>query len=262
MHPPVMKRFLSHCLLIIVVLSFNFSCRSVYRGHSLHYKNYQINEAVQKDSSLLALMRPYGDSVNQTMNEVIGFVDLSLIKKKPEGTLGNFMADAYFIMAGEKFNMKIDAAFMNDGGIRLDELAAGPVTRGKIFELMPFDNILIIQKIKGSVLQEFLNLIATQRGWPVAGITMQIKDLPAGQAGKKAINVFIDGQPLDTNKIYTTVNSDFIANGGNNADMLKQIPQINNGYLVRDALFDYIKKLERQGKKISAKIENRVTHVQ
>lgn len=189
------------------------------------------------------------------MNEVIGFVELSLIKKKPEGTLGNFMADAYFIMAGEKFNMKIDAAFMNDGGIRLDELSAGPLTRGKIFELMPFDNILIIQKIKGTVLQEFLDLIATQRGWPVAGITMQIKD-------KKANNVFIDGQPLDTNKIYTTVNSDFIANGGGNADMLKTIPQINNGYLVRDALFDYIKKLKSQGKQISAKIENRVTNAQ
>lgn len=255
MHPPFMKKFLSHCLLIIFVLSLNLSCSTVYRSHSLYYKNYQINEAVQKDSSLLALMQPYEDSVNHTMNEVIGFVELSLIKKKPEGTLGNFMADAYFIMAGEKFNMKIDAAFMNDGGIRLDELAAGPLTRGKIFELMPFDNILIIQKIKGTVLQEFLDLTATQRGWPVAGITMQIKD-------KKAINVFIDGQPLDTNKIYTTVNSDFIANGGNNADMLKPISQINNGYLVRDALFDYIKKLERQGKKISAKIENRVTHVQ
>lgn len=51
----------------------------------------------------------------------------------------------------------------------------GDVTRGRIFEIMPFDNLLILQKLKGTVLQEFLDIIATDGGWPVAGITMQIK---------------------------------------------------------------------------------------
>jgi hypothetical protein len=30
--------------------------------------------------------------------------------------------------------------------------------------------------------------------------------------------------------------------------MLRQIPQITNGYLMRDALFDYIKKLKTEEK--------------
>jgi 2',3'-cyclic-nucleotide 2'-phosphodiesterase (5'-nucleotidase family) len=84
---------------------------------------------------------------------------------------------------------------------------------------------------------------------------MQIKD-------KKAVNVMIGGKPLDVNLIYTTVNSDFLANGGDNADMLRNVPQISNGYLMRDAILDYIKKLKGQGKNISAKIENRVTNAQ
>jgi hypothetical protein len=41
--------------------------------------------------------------------------------------------------------------------------------------------------------------------------------------------------------------------------MLKSIPQENIGYLMRDALFDYIQK---QGKKIGAQLENRVAYVQ
>ena len=173
----------------------------------------------------------------------------------PEGSLGNFMVDAFFIMANQKYNTHIDAAFLNYGGIRLNQLPAGNVTRGKIFELMPFDNLLILQKLKGDVLQQLLDLIAAKGGWPLAGITMQIKD-------KKAINVMIGGKPIDMNATYTTANSDFMANGGDNADMLRPIPQITNGYLMRDAIFDYIKKLKRQGKNISANEENRVTNVQ
>lgn len=189
------------------------------------------------------------------MNDVVGIADITLEKKQPESTLGNFMTDAFFTMAEEKFNTKVDAAFMNYGGIRLTQLPAGNITTGKIFQLMPFDNLLVLQKLKGNVLQEFLNLVAAKGGSPVSGITMQIKD-------KKAVNVLVGGKPLDPEAVYTTVNSDFVANGGDNADMLRNIPQITNGYLMRDALFDYIKKQKSQGKNISAKIENRVTNAQ
>jgi 2',3'-cyclic-nucleotide 2'-phosphodiesterase (5'-nucleotidase family) len=204
---------------------------------------------------MTVLLRPYSDQVNKTMNEVVGIADVSLEKKQPEGTLGNFMTDAFFTMAREKYNTPVDAAFVNYGGIRLTQLPAGEVTTGKIFELMPFDNLLILQKMKGDVLQQLLDLAADRGGWPVTGIRMQIKN-------KKAINVMVGGKPLDPGATYTIVNSDFIANGGDNADMLRKIPQITNGYLMRDAIFDYIKKLKAAGKNISASLENRVTNAQ
>jgi 2',3'-cyclic-nucleotide 2'-phosphodiesterase (5'-nucleotidase family) len=172
------------------------------------------------------------------------------------------MADAFLYTAKEIFNIHVDAAFMNHGGIRLNQLPKGDVTTGKIFELMPFDNLLVIQKMKGSVLQEFLDLCASQGGWPVAGITMQIKNNPAGQTGKKAINVLIGGKPIDPEKTYSIINSDYVANGGSDAEMLKAISQISNGYLMRDALFDYIKWLKSQGKNINANIEKRVTYAE
>jgi 2',3'-cyclic-nucleotide 2'-phosphodiesterase (5'-nucleotidase family) len=84
---------------------------------------------------------------------------------------------------------------------------------------------------------------------------MQIKN-------KKAVNIMIGGKPLNRETIYTMANSDFIANGGDNAEMLRPIPQITNGYLMRDAIFDYIVKLKSQGKNINAKIENRVTNAE
>lgn len=240
--------------LLLIFIACN-SCNTTYQGQSLQYKSYRIANTQQQDSALLTFLKPYSDSVNNSMNGVVGIAEISLDKKQPESTLGNFMVDAFYTMAKEKYNTEVDGAFVNFGGIRLTQLPAGNVTRGKVFELMPFDNLLILQKLKGDVLQQLLDLTAGKGGWPTAGISMQIKD-------KKAINVLIGGKPLDPNKTYTIVNSDFIANGGDNADMLRPVPQITNGYLMRDAIFDYINKLKGQGKNISANIENRVTNAQ
>lgn len=246
--------------LCIVVIAFSLcltvlSCNTTYQSQSLQYQSYRINDSASKDSSFIVLLQPYSDKVNKTMNDVVGIADKELEKKQPESTLGNFMVDAFFVMAKEKYNTKADAAFLNYGGIRLNQLPAGKVTTGKIFELMPFDNLLILQKLKGDVLQKLLDLIAEQGGWPVAGITMQIKD-------KKAVNVMIGGKLLDPNATYTTVNSDFVGNGGSNAEMLRGIPQITNGYLMRDAILDYIKRLKDKGENINANIENRVINAQ
>ncbi|MBK9571101.1 MAG: 5'-nucleotidase C-terminal domain-containing protein [Chitinophagaceae bacterium] len=248
-----MKKNFSFIYFIIFLVCTGLSCNTSFRTQSLHYNKYSINDALAKDSSLLIFLQPYSNQVNKTMNEVVGIADMSLDKKQPECTLGNFMTDAFLAMAREKYATTVDLALVNFGGLRLNELPAGDVTNGKIFELMPFDNLLILQKVRGDILQQFLDLTAARGGWPVAGMTMQIKD-------KKAVHVLIGGTPLNPDVIYTIANSDFIANGGDNADMLRNIPQITNGYLMRDALFDYIKLLKSQGSNISANLENRVTH--
>jgi 2',3'-cyclic-nucleotide 2'-phosphodiesterase (5'-nucleotidase family) len=238
---------------LFILFWFFISCNTVYQAESLQYKSYRVAGTQQQDSSLLYMLKPYSDSINKSMNDIVGFADENLDKKQPEGPLGNFMVDAFLIMAREKYNASVDLAVLNNGGVRLTQLAAGPVTRGKVFELMPFDNLLILQKVKGDALQQFLDLAAAKGGWPVAGMTMQIKN-------KKAVNIMIGAKPLDMGTIYTIANSDFLANGGDNADMLRPIPQITNGYLMRDAILDYIVKLKSQGKNINAKVENRVTN--
>lgn len=250
-----MKKNPLFSIVFIILITTGFSCNTTYQSQSLQYKTYRINPEQKPDSALLDFLHPYSENVNKTMNDVIGVADVSMDKKQPECALGNFMVDAFITMAAEKYNTKVDAAVINFGGIRLTQLPAGNVTTGKIFELMPFDNLLILQKVKGDALQKFLDLSAEKGGWPWAGITMQLKD-------KKAINVKVGGVPLDPNALYTVANSDFLANGGDNADMLRNIPQVSSGYLMRDAIIDYIKKLKGQGKNISAKIENRVTHAQ
>ncbi len=230
------------------------SCKSTYQPQAVQYNSYRITQQTKQDNALLGLIQPYKDSVNKSMSNVVAVAGITLEKKQPEGTLGNVLADAMFIMAQRSYKMTIDAAFVNDGGIRLPVIAAGNITRGKIFELAPFDNIIVLQKINGKVLQQFVDHIADQwGGWPAAGITWQIKN-------KKAINVMIGGKPLDENKTYLIANNDYVANGGDDCIMLKGIPQINNGLVFRTALLDYFSQLNKEGKTITATIENRVTN--
>ena len=239
---------------LVILLIFSYSCSPVFKASSVQYKDYQV-ESQRKDSSLQTFLQPYSDSVNSSMNTVLGQLAVDLDKRQPESSLGNFMADAMKIMAEKYYKTTVDGAFINYGGIRLNAIKAGTITRGRIFELMPFDNIIILQKIKGTVLQEFLDHIVGRGGWPVAGITMQIKD-------KKAVNVLIAGKPIDPNMTYTIANSDYVANGGDNSEMLKVIPQINNGFLLRDALIEYVQSFTQKSQSITATIQNQVTNAQ
>lgn len=239
----------------LFAIVFSISCNLSYQPQSVQFKDYQVNQGNKQDSSIISLLKPYSDSVNNSMNEIIAVSDMELSKKQPEGTLGNLVADAMLAMGEKNYSMHVDAAFMNYGGIRLPSIPAGNITRGKVFELSPFDNALILQKISGKVLQEFLNHVATRGGWPCAGISMQIKN-------KKAVNITIGGQPLNESAVYTIANTDYVANGGDDCTMLKSIPQINNGYIFRDAVIGYFRGISASGKKISAKIENRVTNAE
>ena len=77
---------------------------------------------------------------------------------------------------------------------------------------------------------------------------------------KKAIQITIAGKPLDENAVYVIANSDYVANGGSGCDMLRNLAQTNKGYLIRDAIIDYIAEFTSQGKPIDPKSENRVVY--
>ncbi len=199
-------------------------------------------------------MLPYKQQLSSSLNEIIGFSTYGLYSKKIESPIGNFMADAMKNMAEQKFNKKITAAFINSGGIR-SNLPKGEITVNDVFNIMPFDNLIILQEVNGSVLKEFLQHACKMGGWPISkGASYIMKD-------RILVDVQIDGKPIIVDSVYIIANSDYIVNGGDNTTMLKKISKQNNNYLLRDAIIDYIRLLTQNGNTIDAKIENRITDV-
>jgi 2',3'-cyclic-nucleotide 2'-phosphodiesterase (5'-nucleotidase family) len=238
--------------LILITLFLHVSCNPAFRSASVQYGNYRIRQADNADAAINQLIKPYSDSINKSMNDVIGENATLLEKKSKKSELGYFMADAFLYMAKQKFSTNVDAAFVNHGGIRLNELTAGKITRGKIFELMPFDNLLVLQKVNGRILKQYLDTLALGDAVNLSGISMTISDT-------KAKNIMVGDRPLDENKDYILANSDYNIN---NSELLKSLPVQNIGYLQRDAIIDYVIMFSRNGKKISVENNNRVVYAE
>lgn len=239
--------------LILLILSVVIiSCSTTYTPQSVEYSDYRVQQGRITDSTIFHLLSPYRSRLQASMSEVIAQVGTNLEKRQPEGTLGNVMVDAMLITARKQYAKPVDAAFMNYGGIRLNQIAPGPLTRGKLYELSPFDNVVVLLDIEGKVLRQFLDHIAARGGWPVAGLRMSI-------AGNKAQNVVIGGKPLNDGARYTIAVLDYNANGGDDCYMLKNLPQQNNGMIFRDQLEQYFAQLQREGKSITASVEGRIT---
>ena len=82
-----------------------------------------------KQTALSAISSNPIPKVGETMNDVLAELGTTLKKEQPNGSLGNFLADAYLAMAQKKFDPAATVAFINNGGIRLNSLQAGPLRR-------------------------------------------------------------------------------------------------------------------------------------
>lgn len=235
----------------LIAVFFALSCNTSYKAESLRYSNYSVQQNSVESTSLTPIIKPYSDSITKLMNVVIGYNESQLEKKRQKNTLGFFMTDAFLEMARQKLDAKVDAAFMNAGGIRLPDLPAGAVTRGKVYELMPFDNLMVLLKVKGRLLKEYLDTLAANDGVIESGITMQITN-------KAAQQVVVGGNPLDLNAEYTIVHSDYVVS---NSSLLKGLNRNTNGYLLRDAIVDYIALNHNKGKKITVINTDRISYV-
>lgn len=234
--------------------SLLFSCSTRYQVVKSNRGEYAISKDVAPDSSVILKYMPYKLKMDSQMNAVLGQTDVALTKKSEggESLLGNFFADAALSEA-RKIDPKIDFAIPSTNGGLRNDLPLGAITLSNVFELMPFENELIVFTLKGSDVQSLLDFIAVSGGQPVSGISLKIAD-------KKPVNVQIGGQPFDINKDYRVLTSDYIAGGGDGLTSFKNpIDSKILGLKVRDALIRYIKEKQAAGEKISSKLDRRVS---
>jgi 2',3'-cyclic-nucleotide 2'-phosphodiesterase (5'-nucleotidase family) len=242
-------------ILVCAVAIFSNGCNKNYIPSDKKVIYHYITDTVSKDKTTEAHIVPYRDSLDKSMNTIIGIAGIDMPKGKPESLLGNFFCDALRNRATVYFNQPIDVCIMNYGGLRITSISKGSITIGKIYELMPFDNFLVLMKVPGKKLLPLLNHIAKEGGWPLSGVVMKIKD-------DAAIEVTINNEPFDTEKIYSLLISDYMADGGDKLDMLKGLSYDNSGVFVRDALTEYIIETEKTGKLIESKIEGRILYAE
>lgn len=207
------------------------------------------------DKNYNAYLQPFKQKVDTQMNVVIGQAAETMKGHAPESLLSNFSADVYLKAATDFQGEKVDIAIVNMGGLRT-LVPAGDIPIRKVFELMPFENELVLLWLKGDKLNELLQYFASMGGEGISGLRMEIKD-------GKAVNITIDGKPLDTTKVYSIATNDYLAGGNDKMVQLSQPEKrINTGIKVRAMLLNYIKTETKKGNKIQSKLDGRIRIVE
>ena len=202
-------------------------------------KNISINKELKDDEGFAKFIEPYTLKLNKEMNQKISYTQVNLTKEGDNSNLGNLLADYTFdgadVWTKANLNKNVDAALINIGGIRTT-IGKGDILLKNVFEVMPFENEVIIVKMKGSDVQGLFDYYAkTQVNNPVSHLYIETNN---GQLTKTLIN----GKVVDPNQDYYIATSDYLALGGDNMKFFSKGESIPTGIKLRDLFIDYFKK--------------------
>lgn len=204
-----------------------------YKWVSYNSRNMQVNSEIKPDPTISAILAPYKKHVHKVMDKVVGYSTGTFKKGLPDGTLENLVADAIRTAAGNITGKNIDIGVISNSGIQAG-LGKGKITLGMIYNVMPYNNHLVILSLTGKQVQALADEIAASNGEPVSGLRMSI-------INGKGEAVLIGSQTLHPDSVYTVATNDYLANGGGNLSALwKPKKRIDENLSIRKAITTYI----------------------
>jgi len=206
---------------------------------------------VPLDSAWTARMARWNAGVAPVAAQEIGTAGVALHRRPPETTIGDMICDAM------RADANVDFAFQNPGGMRAD-MEQGPITRGEVYAVMPFDNTIVTLSLTGAQVKLALEQsLHGNRVTQVSGLKYVIAAKPGGWQLTSV--TLLDGSPLDEAKTYTLAVNNFMASGGDQYDALAQSTnRTDTGRLIRDAMEKYIRDRCAGGKSLDVPGDGRI----
>ncbi len=241
---------------VVLLSSVLISCKTAVLSSSTAV-SLIVDDSLGVDSSIVETIAPYRKQLDSSMKEVIGYSETMLEKGMPESLLGNFLSD---LLIERVKSIYIDSmrslpvmSLLNNGGLR-SSLPRGEIMIENVFQLMPFDNEIVIIELKGSVLMKLFDIIAQKGGMPVGGLRLVLN-------ATSWTNAEIEGQVVDAEKNYILITSDYLATGGDGLSFLSDnVRYVQTGLLMRDVFISGIRDLTAQKKTINPKTDGRIRY--
>jgi len=234
----------THFIFLLYIFTF-WGCK---QGKSqlikIEGKQIQITDSLQSNTEIESFIKPYRNHIQKDLDSILAYsVDTY---SKTDGHLntaiGNFMADAVYSEANPVFNSRtgknIDMVLLNHGGIR-SVLSKGNVTKRTAFQLMPFENSVVVVALKGIQVTSIVDYLKTKkRAHPISKLKLVLD---------KNFNVFeakINEKKIDENRTYYVATNDYLYNGGDMTFFKTNDSLYVLNYKIRNALIDKFKKLD------------------
>ena len=157
--------------------------------------------------------------------------------------IGNFMADMVYERANPVYKSRteqdIDLVMLNHGGIRAI-ISKGPITTRTAYEVMPFENSIVVVEMKGEYVKELVDYLKDRkRAHPIAKLKVLLDE------EYNLVEATIDGKPIDDNTTYHVATNDYLYNGGDRMDFFKKGDSLHVlDYRIRNAMIDYFKSID------------------
>ena len=230
---------------IFLTLLFVVSCsKQNYNVTKIAGKLLPITEKENQVAQIENFIKPYREHINKDLDSILAYCPVTLDKSgKWQSTIGNLMADVSLMRGNLVFeareNRKIDICLLNSGGIR-SILPKGNITARNAFEIMPFENSMVVIALKGEQISEMVDfLITDKKPHPLAGITFTINK------NNQSKNILVQGKLLNEETVYYVGTNDYLSDGGDNMNFFKKaIQKYDLDYKLRNILIDYFKQVD------------------
>lgn len=223
-------------------------------------------EQRQDDSEALQLLARFAGPVNEMKQNVIGSCEQDLYHVREPGErhksigilkdgsqIAPFVADA-FRWKSKAINPQAPCiVILNGGGVRGD-VPKGPITIGGIYELLPFENTLVLFEMTGAQIKEVLKTVILRceddpednGAFPyTAGLRFTVSPKERGDGFFNVVEVETENGwvPLEDSKSYPIATLSFIAGGKDGYTLFEAIPnKINTGFIDAEIFIDFIRK--------------------
>lgn len=238
----------------LIVLAFakaiflTTSCKTEnYTAQKVNASQTRIDSTVAEVESINDYIAPYKKSLDEQLDMPLSFNPADMHKNDtPLNTrIGNMMAAISRAQGEPVFKSRtghdVDVVLINHGGIRAG-IPAGFVTTRTAYEVMPFDNEMVIAELAPTEMKAMVDyLVLHKRAHPFDGLEIRLK-------GDDVQSVTLNGKPLTYDRNYYVMTSDYLLTGGDNMDFFtKAVSSTRIDYKIRNAMIDYFKETDTLG---------------
>ncbi len=241
--------------ILFLILVLYFGCKeSIYQATKISSETLEINSTIQQDSSIIKAYLPFKDKMTQKITEVLTYAPATLDRNDGilQSSLGNLIADLSYQKANELFKKEtgksVDFFISNFGGIRAT-IAKGNVTVSNVFELMPFDNTLVVAELSAEKTEAlFAFLINKNIAHP---LSKEVKIV----VNNYQYQVHINDKPIQQNKTYFVATSNYLQNGGDGMNFFADPKSLyDSNFLIREAITAYFTDKDT----LISRVDNRI----
>ena len=240
--------------------------------------NQSVLDSLPDDSLTNDLINSYKGEMENQMSTYIATIDSPFSNAFFVGNLGRLAADYMLLTANkisqQKFGVPCHFAVSNNGGFRTG-LYPGPVTLKQLFEVMPFENELVLVQLPGKYVDSLFQYIAQLQGTPAAGFMMSYSKANARKENRyqtlkinaqpvNSIKELLNPQytqPFDSRRDYLIAVNSYMSVGGDGFTMLKHAKQIHyTGINLRNVIAEQLKAEYEANHFIDPRKEIRIYH--